>query len=97
MNPSGNLFSLDFCIRSIICLLEGRGLKIFLVDSHLSFEGQPRQLTGSGAKRKDETPASDASRKFQDLEINFGKQLLVYFMRPPSNFELLDVQRPLES
>ena len=36
-----------------------------------------------GQEIKGKPHASEANRIFQDLEINFGKLLLVYFMRPP--------------
>ena len=44
-------------------------------------------------KRNARSPASETSRIFQGLAINFGRLLLVYFMRPP-DLEGLGVVRP---
>ena len=44
-------------------------------------------------KGKRRPTASEASRKFQGLETNFGKLLLVYFMRPP-DLEALGAKSP---
>ena len=54
--------------------------------------GPPREFKGSGEKEI-RPPASGASRKFQDLEISYGKLLLVYFTRPP-DLEALSDMRP---
>ena len=35
------------------------------------------------------------AENFQGQEINFGKSLLVYFLRPP-DLEIMNVMRPLE-
>ena len=54
----------------------------------------PREFWGSGAKEKDEAPMwAKRTGTFQGLEINFGKLLLVYFMRPP-DLEAMSVMSP---
>ena len=44
-------------------------------------------------KRKRRPTANEASRNFQGQETNFGKLLLVYFMRP-TDLEALGAKSP---
>ena len=48
-----------------------------------SSAGPPREFRGPGAKEKKRSPLrAKQAENFQGLQVNFGKLLLVYFLRP---------------
>ena len=57
-------------------------------------QGRRENSKAPEQKRKMSPPAREAIENSQDLEISFGKLLLVYFMRPP-DLEAFGARRPL--